>query len=162
MQPARPLATIALALICAAAIPASAQVADVAAVLAQDLANVRASGKVMAALWTARKDYYTLQLVFPLSTPVMPGWLQPARNQVSSATPQPQTASVQVWLLKADGTQIFQEHGSPTPRPEGLTSPRAISYSINYVFPFAASREAIAIAVKINDDFYIDQLKPLR
>lgn len=58
----------------AAAVPVpAAPVAEPAAdaVLVQDLNRLRVPGKVLAVLWTRRKDQYTLQVVFPPQTPAI-------------------------------------------------------------------------------------------
>ncbi|MEO8314063.1 MAG: hypothetical protein ABI645_04635 [Pseudomonadota bacterium] len=155
-----PLSNAAFALMCCAGAVSGVSAAD-APVLAQELANVRASGKVMTALWTARGDSYTLQLVFPYQ--FVPPKSQTTRFAFSETALDPaQVARVQVWLLKADGTQVFSAHGSPPPGPKGVNDSRTISYSINYSFPLEASKEAVAAVVQINDNFYIDRLKPLR
>lgn len=165
MHAARSLAIIAFALVCTTAIPHHTLAAPAAPVVAQELANVRASGKVMTALWTVRKNAYTLQLVFPFQQNAMAPreFSRTGANGVSGKSAQPQAASVQVWLLKADGTQVFQVHGAPPPKPEGLPGNfRTTSYTYTWHFPIEESRQAVAMAIRINDDFYIDQLKPLR
>jgi hypothetical protein len=164
MKPsARFLSAAVLMMICCTGAISGAAQTEYAPVLAQDLANVRASGKVLAALWTARTDKYTLQLVFPYRfNPGTPDITRVALGQASTALDPAQVARVQVWLLKADGTQVFSAHGSPPPTPKELNGVRTISYSLNYSFPLAESREAVAMVVRINDEFYIDKLTPLR
>jgi hypothetical protein len=133
-------------------------------VVAEELVKLRASGKVLTALWTARKDVYTLQLVLPVSVTAPPGPVgMHATRQVTAVPPRPQAqpAHVQVWLLRPDGTQILPLRQSSPPEPARLTCPRCISYEVSYTFPLAAGREAVAAAVMINDDFYIDRLTPL-
>jgi hypothetical protein len=159
-QPQRSLCALALVLFCSGNVAPGVAPAAQAAVLAQDLANLRASGKVMAALWTARPDGYTLQLVFPYR------FKPPSGTEVAvaggDALDPAQVARVQVWLLKTDGSQVFPAHGSPAPRPPERNGVRTISYSLTYRFPLAGGSEAVALAVRINEDFYVDQLMPLK
>jgi hypothetical protein len=130
-------------------------------VVAEELVKLRASGKVMTALWTARKDVYTLQLVLPLTVtaPPRPAGAQTAR-QSTAAPARPRPAHIQVWLLRTDGTQILPINQSPSADPARLTLGR-ISYEVSYTFSLAGGSEAIVAAVMINDDFYIDRLTPL-
>lgn len=163
MHPATGCSTVTLALICSfSAMPGLAQTAHTPPVIAQELANVRASGKVMTALWTSRRDTYTLQLVFPFNPPAMARPTRTAAPAPNLLAQQPIPARVQVWLLKADGTQIFPAHGTAAPQVEGFPGNlRSTAYTYTYTFP-VESGKAVAIAVSINDQFYIDQLKPLR
>ena len=65
---------------------------------------------------------------------------------------------VEVWLLKANGTQILPatyscdagRRGAPTPPPVEIT----------YEFPLAEGAQAVAVAVRIGDNFYIEKLQP--
>ncbi len=161
-HPAHLVATLYVALVCCAGAVPRFATAQQAPVVAQELNKVRASGKVLAALWTVRSDSYTLQLVLPVSTTAS---LQPTRiqasRQSSAVPPSPQPAKVQVWLLEPDGTQVLPTRQSPAPTSQQLSCGRCISYEFAYSFPLAAGREAVAAAVRINDDFYIEQLAPL-
>ena len=66
---------------------------------------------------------------------------------------------VEVWLLKADGTQILPTTYScdmgPTYQP---TPVRPVE--ISYEFPLADSEQAVAAAIRIDDEYYIEKLKP--
>jgi hypothetical protein len=125
-------------------------------ILVQELKTVRASGKVMTALWTRRTNSYTLQLVFALT--------RTARTTATRVEAAPQKAGsvarVQVWLLRADGTQAWPTYQSPPPKPEQINCVRCISYEVSYSFPLLAGKDAVAAAVQINDEFFIDQLEP--
>lgn len=129
-------------------------------VVAQELKNVRASGKVMTALWTRRVDAYTLQLVFPI--------IRPARTTAASvdgvalgfpASPAV-PARVKIWLINPDGSQVPSTYQSPAPKAEQLNCMRCISYEVSYSFSSNAAEKAVAAAVQINDEFFIDQLQP--
>jgi hypothetical protein len=138
-------------------------------VLAQDLTSLKGSRVVSAALWTRRPDSYTLQLV--LGPPaVSMGTRTPAlvdgRRMVStSAQPQsaPQTPmppSTNVWLLRADGTQIPSHAPSTTPAVAKCTG-RCIAVDVQYRFSVAEATQAVAVAVRIGDEFFIEKLRPL-
>lgn len=129
-------------------------------VLAQELKTVRASGKVMTALWTRRTTSYTLQLVFPVSSG------RAARTNVAVAAQNPTDARsgarVQVWLLNADGSQVsLPSQFMPANPGPPKCGPRCISYEVSFSFPLDAGKQAVAAAIQINDDFFIDQLESL-
>ena len=109
-------------------------------VLARDLNAARTSGKVAAVIWTVRVDHCTLQVVFP---------------NASRVNLKQQRPSVQVWLLKADGSLI-----APTQRAE----PDKRTYGqpeVLFAFPLSADREAVAAAIRVDDAFYIEPLSSL-
>jgi hypothetical protein len=110
-------------------------------VLAKDLNAARTSGKVAAVIWTVRTDHCTLQVVFPKAGRV--------------TLKQQRPTSVQVWLLKADGSLI-----APTQRAE----PGKRTYGqpeVLFAFPLSADKEAVAAAIRVDDAFYIEPLSPL-
>ena len=150
-RPTQLLSAAYLALMCCAVavpcLPAEPQTP----VLAQDLKKLRAPGKVASVLWTRRTDQYTLQIVFPRSYR-MPA-VDAQRKPVSAAT----NPSIQAWLLKADGTVIPASRRSVSI--SGQTQgnpPDEVLYSI----PLPAGREAVAVALMIDNDYYIEQLQP--
>jgi hypothetical protein len=65
---------------------------------------------------------------------------------------------VEVWLLKADGTQILPatyscdltRHGPDTSRPHA---------EISYEFPLASADQAVAAAIRIEDRYFIQKLQ---
>lgn len=70
--------------------------------------------------------------------------------------------SVQVWLLRADGTQILPIGNSPPlPATTRCVPGRTISDEVLFRFPVADSAQAVAAAVRIGNDFYIEPLRPL-
>lgn len=129
------------------------------AVVAQDLVNVRASGKIAAALWTRRPDSYTLQLVLGTSgSRVLP--LVDGRRMVTpSTTLVLEVPEIRVWLLRADGRQILPTWYTPgaTSKPE----PCFRTCEKLYRFPLADSAEAVAMAIRIDDEYYIEKLESL-
>jgi len=112
---------------------ASAQSSDSQGV-SQSLTSTKASPKVGTVLWTRRSDHYTLQVVFPRST---------------SICIRPNTA-VTVWLLGADGATIPVSRHAPSSCSEDL-------YSVS----LPSAQSAVAIAIKIDDDYFIEKLKTL-
>ncbi len=149
-RPTQLLSAAYLALVCCAVavpcLPAEPQTP----VLAQDLKKLRAPGKVASVLWTRRTDQYTLQIVFPRS------YRMPAadarKKQGLVANPE-----VQAWLLKADGTLIPATRRSVSI--SGQTSgipPDEVLYTI----PLPTGQEAVAVALMIDNDYYIEQLQP--
>jgi hypothetical protein len=97
------------------------------------------SSKVAAVLWTRRPDRYTLQVVFPKASGVPDGRPRPA---------------VTFWLLAADGTTIPVTKVTP-PKPPRL--PDEVAFSI----PLDSGRSAVAIALKVDDEYFIEHLELL-
>ena len=66
-----------------------------------------------------------------------------------------QRPSVQVWLLKADGTLI-----TPTQRAEPGANDIRQPYGVEvlFAFPLSADKEAVAAAIRVDDAFYIEPL----
>jgi hypothetical protein len=117
-------------------------------VLAKDLNAARAPGKIAAVIWTVRTDHCTLQVVFPNARRIA----QAMRDDPKLKQERP---SVQVWLLKADGSLI-----APTQRAE----PGKRTYGqpeVLFAFPLSADKEAVAAAIRVDDAFYIEPLSSL-
>jgi hypothetical protein len=141
-RPSQLLFALCLASFCGAAAPSSLTAAAESPVLAQDLKKLRAPGKVASVLWTRRSDHYTLQVLFPRNYRIPSG----VKNPV-----------VQAWLLKADGTLIVAARRSVSisgQRPGG--PPDEVLYSI----PLPEGKEAVAVALMIDSDYYIQELQP--
>jgi hypothetical protein len=66
---------------------------------------------------------------------------------------------VEVWLLKADGTQILPVTYScdKGPRRSPTESP---DVEVRYEFPLAGGEQAVAAAIRIGDSYYIEKLRP--
>ena len=127
------------------------------AIVAQNLTRLEATGKVMAALWTLRNDSCTLQLVLPWGmAPVdRKAPLQPMRLAGTAAT----LPEVKVWLLTANGAQITATRVSRPDR-EKFTL-RTIAAEYSYSFPRWVNGQAVAVAISIGDDYYVEKLQPL-
>ena len=120
-------------------------------VLAKDLNAARTPGKVAAVIWTVRAEHCTLQVVFPNAGRIA----QAARDDPKLKQHRP---SVQVWLLKADGSLI-----PPTLRAEPGTKDMRQPYGVEvlFAFPLTADKEAVAAAIRVDDAFYIEPLSSL-
>jgi hypothetical protein len=119
-------------------------------VVARDLRKLRIAGKVEAVLWTRREDRLTLQIVPPRANRIsFPG------NPAPKA--QPFADRVQVWLLRADGTPIMPA-GVSTPMVGSGVNARLVE--VLYVFPLSANKEAVAVAMKFDDQLHIEELAP--
>jgi hypothetical protein len=148
-------------------------------VVAQDLVKVRESGRVGAALWTRRTDNYTLQLVYGAEglrggritgaritslRDIDPsfGRRVPTAQPVALQAPQPaKPPQFQVWLLRSNGTQILPIYRSPEPDPAKCTL-RCIAQEVSYRFSLADGDEAVAVVVRIDDEYYLEKLQPLK
>ena len=120
-------------------------------VLAKDLNAARTPGKVAAVIWTVRTDHCTLQVVFPNGGRI-------AQAMQDDPKLKPQRPSVQVWLLKADGSLI-----EPTQRVESGKKNLRQPYGVEvlFAFPLSADKEAVAAAIRVDDAFYIEPLSSL-
>jgi hypothetical protein len=92
----------------------------------------------------------------------------PPAPVVQSYPPRIKHPRIEVWLLKADGTQILPAaytcvplpavQGDPASPPTAL---RSRSQEISYRYSVADSTQAVAAAIRIDNDFYIEKLQPL-
>jgi hypothetical protein len=105
----------------------------------------------------------TLTLVDGRRTPGQqpPAPATPAQRPQSN--PQPllrEAAQVQAWLLRADGTQIMPVRQSPQVQ-SGACGARPNPYEILYRVSVADGSEAVAVAMRIDDEYYIENLRSL-
>jgi hypothetical protein len=149
-----------------APVMAAEKAAAVAPVVAQELMNVRVSERVQAATWTRRTDSYTLQLMMH-SQSVMNGSAMARGRRITpvATTPavQPQSTEkpeVEVWLLRADGTQLVTRTPRATP-PPGSCALRCNAMEILYRFSLMEASQAVAAVVRIGDSVYIEKLESL-
>ncbi len=117
-----------------------AQSADPNGISAQRITSTRATSKVESVLWTRRSDRYTLQIVFPRTSRV----LRPQANP-----------EVTLWLLGADGIAI------PTSRAAPQTS-GPLAGEIAYSVSLSAGESAVAAAIKVDDEYFIERLQALK
>jgi hypothetical protein len=88
----------------------------------------------------------------------------PAQAPQAPARPAPRTEQrpeVQVWLLRADGTQILPVLQSPATASSGECKANRIADEVLFRFDVAESAQAIALAMKIGDEYHIEKLQPL-
>jgi hypothetical protein len=170
MKPTATCLFAALLLLCGgSAFPAAP--GEAPPVIAQDLTALRAAPNVSAALWTRRPDSYTLQLVMaaPGFSPLGARTLRlvDGRRMVSTSAPDavaqpqpvaqlPRAPQTNVWLLRADGTQIIPR----TPLVSSCSG-RCIAVDVQYRFSIAEATQAVAAAVRIGDEFFIEKLQSL-
>jgi hypothetical protein len=144
-----------VALFGAAASCLSAAVDAETQVLAKDLNAARTPGKVAAVIWTVRAEHCTLQVVFPNAGRV-------AQALQDNPKLKPGRPSVQVWLLKADGTLIAPiQRMDPSNAAGGKYPRQPYGAEVLFAFPLSADKEAVAAAIRVDDAFYIEPLKPL-
>ena len=134
--------------------PANAKVA----VLAQNLTKLEATGKVNTALWTLRNDSCTLQLVLPWGpAPINRSKLnEVVLRGAGMAAPLPE---VRVWLVTTNGAQISATT-VVRPNPENFNL-RTIAAEFSFSFPRWVNGQAVAAAIQIGDEFYIEKLEKL-
>ncbi len=141
---------IALAAMCCC--PATYPQAPVApeAIIARDLKKLRVPGKVGAVLWTRREDHLTLQVVPPGTSRVLSQVSKPGADTQSFAD------RIQVWLLRADGTMITPIGYATPQKGKGREAP---VIEVLYSYPLSANVEAVAVAMKIDGQFLIEELE---
>ncbi len=152
----------------------------------QDLVNPKALENVVDARWTRQPDAYVLRVVLDTAKPVrsaMSARLSPLRraptvNAAEAQQPPPQRAPpqprtpvnqpyaqaireprVEAWLLKADGTQIMPATYICDPGPRDPDA--KFKYDISYGFTAADGAQAVAAAIRVDGDFFIEVLQPL-
>jgi hypothetical protein len=135
-----------VALACCMATTPRATAQERTSVVAQDLNSARASGKLAAVLWTRRADVCTLQLVINWRGSMLP-----------VTAKRPSLPQIQVWLLKADGSTV---PWSRVIYPDMKNvSVRTNAVDLMYRYPLSASQDAVAAAIMIDDQYFIEQLK---
>jgi len=117
-------------------------------ITAKDLKTLEVPGKVVAVLWTKRPERCTLQIVFPNSGRI-----------AQAMTDRPKKAPlVQAWLLRADGSAIASI-GRTEPGAKDIRQPFGVEVLI--AFPRWADTEAVAVALRVDDEFLIQRLPTL-
>jgi len=115
---------------------------------ARDLKTLQIPGRVAGVLWTVRPERCTLQIVFPNAG----GITQATAGHPKLGLHQP---SVQAWLLRADGSAILSI-GRSEP---GVKNPRQpYGVEVLIAFPRSAETEAVAVALRVDDGFFIERL----
>jgi hypothetical protein len=116
-------------------------------VSAKDLKTLEVPGKVVAVLWTKRPERCTLQIVFPN-----------AGRIAQAMTDRPkQGPRVQAWLLRADGSAIASI-GRTEPGASAINIRQPFGVEVLIAFPRSADTEAVAVALRVDDEFLIERL----
>jgi beta-lactamase regulating signal transducer with metallopeptidase domain len=90
----------------------------------------------------------------PQSTGYKPRTFQPYRGAIK-------VPNVEAWLLKADGTQIEPAAYKCDPGPSD-TPPAERLNEISYAYPVEQAAQAVAVAIRINQEYFIEKLQPLQ
>jgi hypothetical protein len=134
-----------------ALLPATATTAETP-VVGHTLKNLEVPGKISAVLWTRRENHFTLQII-----------RRTADGRIR--VPTRPDESVQIWLLRANGTQILPSRHWETAeeKKKGCAGPstRCLGFEIQYSYPLAAGNEAVAVALRFGDEYLIERLAPL-
>jgi len=95
------------------------------------------------------------------TTPAPPGQMPPSNPplQVREALQLREAPQVQAWLLRADGTQITPVRQVPQQLSDGKCAARHIADEILYRVSVADGSEAVAVAIRIDDEYYIEKLR---
>jgi hypothetical protein len=101
-------------------------------------------------------------------SPAPPAPPVPPAVVVQSYPPAIKHRRIEAWLLKADGTQILPSAytcvvvpASPGAPDSPQSAPRNRSEEFSYRYSIADSAQAVAAAIRIDNDFYIEKLQPL-
>jgi hypothetical protein len=91
--------------------------------------------------------------------------VRPPQPPQAGANPQPYGVAVkdprvEVWLLKADGTQILPVSYKCDPGPSGAARSDRV-FEVSYTYPVADGAMAVAAAIRVRDDFFIEKLQRL-
>jgi len=119
-------------------------------IASRDLKTLEIPGKVAGVLWTVRPERCTLQIVFPN------GWrISQARAEHPKLNlHQP---SIQAWLLTADGSAI-SSIGRWEPDHKAMSPRQPFGAEVLIAFPRLADKEAVAVALRVDDVFLIERL----
>jgi hypothetical protein len=114
----------------------------------RDLKTLEIPGKVAGVLWTVRPERCTLQIVFPNAGRIQQAMADPPKRDLHRP-------SIQAWLLRADGSAISSigrsEPGAKNPR-------QPFGVEVLIAFPRLADKEAVAVALRVDDVFLIERL----
>ena len=105
--------------------------------------TLKVPGKVAFVSWTVQSDSAYIQISFP---------------GVRNGEKQPALARTQVWLLKSDGTAMVQTAKSPDSPAIAISNAGWSTPVVVYTFPASARTEAIAVAIKVDDEFFVERL----
>jgi hypothetical protein len=105
--------------------------------------KINVPGKIGRVVWSIQKELCVIQVEAP---------------SVRDGQKEPEHPRSQVWLLKVDGTVIPQTF---KPTSQRIGNANHTTYSTTYVFPASAKTEGVAVAISIDDDFFVERLLPV-
>ena len=106
--------------------------------------------------WTRRTDRFTLQVVTQWRIVPQPG--SSASN--AGAKRRRQLPSIQVWLLRKDGTAItsFLRWETPAPKAEvAVTVPKP---EVLHAYSLPEGAEAVAVVVRTDEEYLVKKIAP--
>jgi hypothetical protein len=110
-----------------------------AVILQRNLA-IKAAGKINSVYWSVQRSVCMVQLDLPL---------------FPKGEPTPEPPSIQVWLLKSDGTAIAKINKPHVAATEKDAWERP---TIDYLFPPTAAEDAVAVVVQVDGEFLVESL----
>jgi len=110
------------------------------AVILQRTLALKAAGKISSAYWSVQHSVCMVQLDLPLF---------PKGEQM------PEAPSIQVWLLKSDGTAIAKIN---KPHVVAVEKDAWERPTIDYVFAPTAAEDAVAVVVQVDGEFLVESL----
>jgi hypothetical protein len=85
----------------------------------------------------------------------------PATQRPMAAAPPSAPPRIQVWLLRSDGTQIIPSSvWTEFPTAKGCGT-QSRTNEVLYRFPLRESAQAAAVAISVDDQYFIEKLRPL-
>jgi hypothetical protein len=111
-------------------------------VILQKTLAIKAPGKISSAYWSVQRSVCLVQLDLPL---------------FPKGETMPEAPSLQVWLLKADGTAIAKIN---KPHVVAIDKSGWERPTIDYLFPPSAASDAVAVVVGVDGAFFIGSLAP--
>lgn len=121
-------------------------------IYARDLKTLQIPGRVAGVVWTVRPERCTLQIVFPNAGRI-------AQVRVEHPRSQWRPPVVQAWLLRADGTAISWI-GRFEPGDKAKNPRQPFGEEVLIAFPREAGQEAVAVALRVDDQYLIERLPP--
>lgn len=149
------------ALFCSASMSAS-PISPETVVVGIALTKLEIPERISAVFWTRRKDEFTLQI--SRRTNQAPRLIPASRSAPATSVP-PDWEILQVWLLKGDGTHVPPTRSlrATVPTRKHCTGPARLptlcwDYEFQHSFSLAEGAEAVAIALRVGDEFLIEKL----
>ena len=110
------------------------------AVISQRTLAIKAAAKISSVYWSVQRSVCMVQLDLPL---------------FPKGEPTPEPPSIQVWLLKSDGTAIAKIN---KPRVVAIEKDDWERPTLDYLFPPTAAEDAVAVVVQVDGEFLVESL----